>query len=315
MKRILFLHRAFPVSISKYFLTAFRKRSDVDVVDVSPYYGSYIPWKGGMNLPDKYKSIPTYSLPFDYQDVPWSIVDQITGHQCWDMVLTIDPMIRWASRPKPKHDCPVVHVATDPHVVDYEKPRGYSDFFFNMQYSYSHAKDIYLPYAFSRHHFYPFLASQKKIWDASLVGLQYTNRVDWVNSLRNAGYNVFFDVGPAFDEYREITWSSRAVLSWSSKDDLICRVFEAMGMGVPLVSNYVPDMELVFGKQLDKYMAVFDGKSDKAVRDATLMAIDVIQNPSNYLERATEAKKFVFEFHTFDHRVEFILQTVFRGEL
>lgn len=309
-KKILLLHRAYPVSISKYFLAAFRHRDDVEVVDVSPDYGTSIPWKGGMHLPEKYKSTPSYSLPFDYPEVPWPIVDNLTGHQEWDMILTIDPAIRWSARPA--KNCPVVHVGTDPHVINYDKPREYSDFFFNMQAIYSHPDDIYLPYAFSKYHFSPPTVVQEKEWDASIVGLQYDKRVQWATSLRNSGYRVFSDTGPAFDEYRDITWKSRVALSWSSKEDLICRVFEAMAMMTPLVSNYVPDMDLIFGKQRrGEYLVTFDGKSPNAVLDATAKVIDIIKNPDDYKMMAADAERLVWDKHTFDHRVDHIMQKVF----
>ena len=105
-------------------------------------------------------------------------------------------------------------------------------------------RDRLLPYAASEIHHYP--EEREKIYDACLIGLHYENRTKLVNRLRARGLKVYYDIGPVFDEYREIYNQSKVALSWSSLDDLIARVFEAMAMNVPLVCNNVPSMSTHF---------------------------------------------------------------------
>ena len=72
-----------------------------------------------------------------------------------------------------------------------------------------------------------------------------------VDALRAKGLNVYYDIGPAFDEYRQIYNQSKVAISWSSLLDTPMRVYEAMGMRIPLVANRTADLMIQFKEGLD----------------------------------------------------------------
>jgi spore maturation protein CgeB len=72
-----------------------------------------------------------------------------------------------------------------------------------------------------------------------------------VDALRAKGLNVYYDIGPAFDEYRKIYNQSKVAISWSSLLDTPMRVYEAMGMKIPLVANRTYDLVNQFKDGLD----------------------------------------------------------------
>ena len=62
--RILLLSLHYPLTMSKYFEMAFRRRDDVELLTTGPYSGNWIPWKGGMTLPMKYAIPPDFPMDF-----------------------------------------------------------------------------------------------------------------------------------------------------------------------------------------------------------------------------------------------------------
>lgn len=302
MKKILCLSIHYPLTMARYFENNFRAREDVEFVTVGPYTGANIPWMGGMTLDAKYANQPDIILPFapNVGEVPFAMVRGVRDVK-WDMVLTIDAGIRWKDRPNV--DCPVVHIATDPHVINYDKPRAYSDFFFNMQKCYSKENDIYLPYAYDDTWCYP-EPEVAKTHDCSLIGMPYQERVVWVNKLRENGYTVLFENGPIFDQYRSISAKSVIGLNWSSKDDLVCRVFEIMGMGLVPVINRVPDLSEHF---VENFHYLGFSSLDEAIEK-----VRWAENfPLDAKIIADHALEIVQERHTFRHRVQQIMDAVF----
>jgi hypothetical protein len=257
---------------------------------------------GGMLLPDKYINKPDVIMGGQEmigREALYPQVENVLGDWKPDMVLTVDAGLRWAV--KPKVDCPVVHVATDPHALNYDKPRGYSDIFFNMQKSYSVGGDIYLPYAYDDTWCYP--EQQEKIYDVALIGMPYPQRVSLVNRLRGMGLKVAFENGSVFDEYRAINNMSRIGLNWSSLDDLNCRVFEIMGMDIVPVINRVTDLPLHFVEG-SHYFGFSD--EHEAISKVKL-ALELYNNWETSVPH-----KLVQEKHTFKHRVKQIMETVWK---
>ena len=244
--KILCLSLWFPLTMSRYFEKALRHRDDIDLKTCGIFTGAWIPWLGGMNLPQKYAIVPDIPLPFSPSvgQVNYEIVKAQLGDWIPDIVLTIDAGIHFKYKPT---DGLVVHVATDPHALNYDYQRTISDKFFNMQAVYSKGSDIYLPYAYSKYDFFPEdIPNPDNVVDAVLIGMPYEHRVQWVNELRKRGVSVIFENGPVFDEARELYNRGKIGLNWSSLDDLNCRAFELAAMKICPVMNNVTDTSKFF---------------------------------------------------------------------
>lgn len=302
--KILCLSLWYPLTMSRYFEKAFRHREDVDLRTTGPYTGAWIPWSNsqnpdGMTVPAKYAIAPDLPLPFspNIGEVNYEVVKSQLGEWIPDIVLCIDAGIRWKYKPS---DGLVVHVATDPHVLNYDHPRSYSDKFFNMQKVYSKDKDIYLPYAYSKYDVYPDDSVSKDV-DAVLIGLQYTHvpRLEWINKLRERGVSVIAENGPIFDEARQLYNRGKIGLNWSSMDDLNCRAFEIPAFGLYPVMNYVPDLgNFKFQSYVDTFRTL-----DEAI-EKVIWAKD---NPIGAYAVASHAYQAVKD-ETFDARVEQLLK-------
>lgn len=248
-KKVLMLSQWYPLTMSRYFERAFLRREDIELKTIGPYTGANIPWKGGMTLPVKYAKSPTMCTFPNQPVLSWSHAKYMLGDWVPDLVLSVDAGIRFDVRP----DIPAVvaHVATDPHVLNYDVARGYSDYFFNMQHAYMSPGDIYLPYAFD-----PSVHFQQEItkeYDCALIGMPYPVRIGLVNQLQSNGISVNFQNGPVFDEYREENCKAEIGLNWSSRNDMTARVFEIMAMGLFPVINKVTDLDKFFVDGVDYF--------------------------------------------------------------
>lgn len=288
----------YPLSMMSYFIRAFKRRSDVELLLVGPFSGDYIPWAGGMHIPQKYVITPDIPLPFNGQPIKYPI--QLLPPLPWipDLWIQFDAGFHFIGRPN-AHT--VVAVGTDPHVLSasYDELRPYVDKFFNMQKYYMKPEDIYLPYAYD-----PLLhknLSLTPMYDACLIGLHYQTRDELVRELRGRGHSVFYDIGKVYDEFVEIYNQSRVALNVSSLEDLNARTFEAMGMKIPLVTNHVPDLDLFFVEGRDYF-------SFKSVPDACEKVKLLVDNPSFAREMGESAYHIVSQSHTYDHRVSQILR-------
>ena len=238
----------------RFFWEALERRNDVELYSIGPYYDDFIPWSGGLHFNQKYVKKPTVPLPtaMGQRHVPYEMVAGMLPNDL-DAFIQVDAGWHFTNRPNAKK---VALVQSDPHVLNYDIPRSYSDYSFCMQTPYMQGKDIWLPYAWDDVHFYPEDGVTLK-YDACLVGLQYEQRTNLVNALRRVDLNVYYDTGKVFDEYRYLYNSSKVALCWSSLLDLPVRVFEAMGMARPLVVNRnIPDLHKMFEE--DKHFLAFD---------------------------------------------------------
>lgn len=284
--------------MSRYFERALRRNPEVDLKTVGPYTGSWIPWMGGMYLPDKYASPPDVVLPFppNVGRVAYELVKVQLGEWKPDIVLTIDAGICWSHKPQ---DGYVAHVATDPHCLDYSYQRTISDKFFNMQATYSERGDIYLPYAYDPTIHYP-MNTVVKDADAVLIGMPYEQRVRWVDELRKHGVNVLFENGPIFDEYREINNRAWIGLNWSSLNDTNARAFELAAMKLAPVMNATPDMGKFFTNQRD-YLGF------STLPEAVDHVVYLKDHPGDLTVMAENAYRAVLP-HTYDSRAKQILE-------
>lgn len=295
--KVLLVYIVYPFAIASYFRKALENREDVDLRVAGPYTGNWIPWLGGMTVSAKYARPPDFPLPFppNVGEINYEIIKAQLGDWRPDIVLNIDAGLHFRYRPS---DGYVVTVATDPHVLQYDVPRGYSDKFFNMQLYYSKPGDIYLPYAYSRYDHYPVDSIEKSV-DAVLIGMPYAERQQWVSELRRRGVSVILENGPIFDEARELYARGRIGLNWSSMQDLNARVFELAAMRLCPVVNSVPDIQhhpclshhLVFGD----------------LHEAVERVVWAKENPDSAREIAEMSYNAV-QGQTYDGRVETILK-------
>lgn len=237
--KILFSQIFYPVSIGRYILEALQDQPNIELKTVGPAWGNQIPWASNLYLPEKYTINPDISLPKNINNVPMSYIESRLGDWKPDVVLQVDAGFHLVGKSVHGFN---VQVQTDPHCLKafYRQVRPQYDLVWCMQTPYMDAGEEYLPYAYSDKWFYP--ENSPKQYDACLIGLHYSQRDQLVHALRSNGVNVYYDIGPVYDEYRQLYNQSKVAISWSSLADTPMRVYEAMGMGIPLVANKTPDL-------------------------------------------------------------------------
>lgn len=292
----------YPVTMMRYFWDALERHEQVEVFSIGPFFGNWIPWNGGMNLSPLYTKTPTVPLPrsmAEHHIHPGMVAGMVPDDI--DLWLQVDAGWHFSKRPPAKI---VAHIQTDPHVLKetYKVPRDYSDLNFCMQTPYMESGEIWLPYATDPFKFYPVDTDGPKEYDACLIGLHYPQRDQLIKNLLLNGKKVYYGLGDVYDEYRALYGNSRVALSWSSMLDTPVRVFEAMGMKVPLVANDTPDIQLLFQDRED-YLGFTN------VEEAVLCVNDFLSNPDIAHRYAESAYQKVKEKHTWDHRIQFILET------
>ncbi len=217
-----------------------------------------------------------------------------------DLSLTVDAGFSYFTKP----NCLSTHVATDPHVLDYSIGRRNSDFFFNMQPSYLVTGDILLPYAFDPEAHFP-MANVEKEYDAVLIGLHYPERNAWVEQLRARGVTVNYRIGDIWDEYRIENNKAKIGLIWSSRLDVIARVFEVMAMRLVPVMNRIPGLSALGFVEGRHYLGF------STLEEAVEKVMWAKENPDFAKQIANQAYQFVYENKmTWDNRVDYILEKV-----
>lgn len=291
-----FIH--YPMAIGRYFEAALRRHPDVELFTIGPYSGAWIPWGGGMNLPQKYATPPDLPLPLG-DGIPIIPITWVEQQLPWqpDVWLQVDAGFYFRGRP---HHGANFIVGTDPHCLDYDQQRTVADKFFCMQDCYKKPGDEYLPYAYDPIWHAP--EDQAIEYDACLIGLHYENRDALVRELRRRGLEVYYDLGPAFDEARELYNRSAFALSWSSRDDLIARVFEGLAMGNIVVCNRVPDLDRFFVE--DRDLIAFSNLGEAVEK---IMYYNSPDNMDRGFEIAKQGRQTVAP-HTWDARIEQILE-------
>lgn len=288
----------YPMAILRYFERALLRRDDVSLWRAGPWTGTWIPWKGGIHLPAKYAEMPDQPLPRETirSGLPAAVVESVLP---WTPDLWIQVDAGWHLVTKPTHGENVI-IGTDPHVLDYTGARSLADRFYSMQAAYKQPEDLWLPYAYDPEvHYDEDLPCR---YDVVCIGLQYDNRKQVMDRLARQGLKTLLDTGPAFDEYRRLVCSAPIGFSWSSKDDLIARVFELLAMRRLAVVNRVPYIGEIFEPGRD--LVVF-GSADEAVQQI----VTHLDNPG-LAETIRDNGHKVVRPHTYDARV----QTILAGE-
>ena len=290
----------YPMAMLRYFERALRRRADVELVTVGPYTGSWIPWNGGMTVLPKYDKPPNRPLPQDFIRAgkidPQALIS-FNGLEDVDLWLEVDAGFYLDPRPKTGI---VAHVATDPHVLNYDRQRQLADYFFCMQTPYMKDGDYYLPYAYDPTVHYPLELPIE--YDVCMIGLHYQSRNDLVNRLVSKNLRVFYSIGQIFDEYRETYNKSLVGINWSSKLDMNARVWELAAMGVLAVQNTVPDMRTFFVPG-EHYLEFTD------VESAEKQVLKALVDKEMAQEMVDRAYSKV-QLHTWDARIQQILERV-----
>ena len=291
----------YPMTMLHWFWKSLERREDVDLFVVGPFFGNWIPWNYGMTVPENRVKQPNLALPKEMARTllhPEMLRGQVPEEV--DLWLQVDAGWHLSSRPRAKI---VAHVQTDPHVLkgNYNLPKSYSDFNFCMQKCYMQEGEIYLPYGYDPTIYYP--TEVEKEFDACLIGLHYPQRDMLVSNLRNRDYTVQYSIGEIFEDNAELYNKSRVALSWSTLQDLPARVWEGMGLGLPVLTNRVPDLDNFFVEGLD-YLGF------TTLPEAVEKFVWAMNNYDKALEIAHSAHKKVKAEHTWDHRVQTILETV-----
>lgn len=289
----------YPCTMARWFWDALDRRNDVEVYSTGPFFDDYIPWNFGMRLPKEYVKIPTVPLPenvaqlrMPYEAVAGQMPDDL------DLFLQIDAGWHFATRP---HAKVVAHIQTDPHCLKstYQLPKSYSNFNFCMQTPYMENGEIYLPYAYDPTVHYP--EEIERIYDVCLIGLHYNSRSAVMDILERKGYKVKYEIGLIFDKYRKAYNQSKVAFSWSSLLDMPARVWEAFALGVPLVTNRMPDLSTFFVEE-EHYLG-FD-TIEEAVEK-----IEFLLNNPEYAQTMADAAHRKVQPHTWDNRINQILST------
>ena len=288
----------YPVTMAKFFIDEFDSRDDVELFTLGPFTGDWLPWGGGMHLPQRYVKTPDLALPQSMIN-QWTHPAIVDNALPWtpDLFLSIDAGWSLSQRPKGKI---VARIKTDPHcLADHYSKTNYWNFQFSMQSPYLVEGDIFLPYAVDPYIHYPM--DLEKETDVCMIGLKYTQREQTVNALRSRGISVDYRLGVVYDEYREAYNKSRVALSWSSLLDTPSRVFEAFGMKIPLVTNRLPDLEWFFVED-DDYLG-FSNVEEAVEKVEYALSHDM----GSMVE---SAYKKVMNGHLYSDRVNTILETV-----
>jgi hypothetical protein len=291
----------YPVAMGRYFVDAFKRREDVELWTFGPFTGNWIPWLYGLQLPQRYVQEPNFPLPqntIERHTFPAKMIDM---QMPWkpDLLIQIDAGWHLDSRPNANV---VAHIQTDPHVLKgfYTFPKQYSDLKFCMQHHYMESDELYLPYAYDPAIHYPM--NLEKTTDVCMIGLQYPQRMMLANRLRELNVNVNLTTGIVYDEYREAYNRSRIALTWSTLLDLPARTWEGMAMKLPVITNRVPDLGNFFVEG-EHYLG-FDSE-----QEAIKQVLKVLSDPTNASEMANSAYRKVIAGHSYDYRVQQILET------
>lgn len=296
----------YAVAMCRYFWEALLRRSDVQVWCAGPYTHRWIPWLGGMTLPESYVRTP--EMPLAMTNPPSVIYSVLEKAAPWkpDLWLEINAGLNGIGKPT---NAPLAVVATDPHVLPYDDARDRADFFFNMQRHYSQKGDIWLPYAYDPTFCTPSkIPFAERIYDCALVGLPYPIRQQIMDTLKSHGRNVFLGNGPAYEDAAAVYHQTRVGLNWASADDMNCRFFELMALGLPAITSQPPDAVRIFGLSLVN-AALAVGTAADAVQ-----AVNVLLDDPARAERMGQAATELVQGHTWDARVDQIVRMSLGGE-
>jgi len=292
----------YPFTMAHFFWRALERRKDVELFVLGAFTDTWIPWEGGIDLPKKYVKMPHLPLPGSLKSINYELVEPLIPEEFRhpDLWLQIDA--GWHFKNRPDAEIAAL-VKTDPHAIPdshYSVPASYSDFVFGMQTPYLKQGEIYLPYAYDPE--IHFQVDVPKEYDVCMLGLAYRQRLDVLERCKSNGLSVYYGIGEVYDEYRDRYARSKVAFNWSSLLDLPTRIFEYAAMGIPMVTNRVPDLSTFFVER-DHFLG--GDTVDEAVENIMFL----LSNPSFADEMAQAAKRKV-KAHSWDNRITQLLEMV-----
>lgn len=289
-----------------YIARGFRQ-IDCEVITVGPYPGLWMPWTkngiAGVVMPDNYDCKPDIPLPYNggMQTAPIGYIENLLPPG-FEPDLWLDVNAGFYLEGTPKKGIRATFL-TDPHtglrnIYDSLKPQY--QYVFCPQRVYAKENEYYLPYAADREWHTPIEA--EKLYDVTLIGNYYMNRVELMQFLKNQGKRIFFDLGYAKEDLQRIYSQSLIGLNWSSMYDLTARVFEVASFGIAPVFNRVPDLPLLFEEGKD-YLG-FDN-----LNEAISQINWLLENPDDAKRIGESARKKIIDGgHTWDNRAKTMLE-------
>lgn len=306
MKNIIITGLFFSVTACLEYVTrAFKRREDVRVITAGSYHGLDMSvWGNGISMmPQHYDFRPDIvfpAMPIGESHIPIQMIESQLKDFIPDLWLNVDAGFRYLGKPS-KGISAVFY--TDPHTGlrdIYNRHKGQYDFHFNPQTPYLEGNEIYLPYA-SDKEWHERIEGEEKIYDVTIIGNYYQQRVELINKLKSKGLRTFFQLGYKGEEAKKIMNQSKIILNWSSKDDLTARCFETMGCGSVLLANRVPDLTKHFIEGEHYYGFNEIGEAESKV--------DYILSHWEEAEKvANNGYKISNELHRWDHRVAEIMK-------
>jgi len=290
----------YPFCLGSYIWRALDRRDDVEIKTCGAYTGSFIPW--GMTtgaIPLKYVRPVDIPLPLNEFYPKWEAIKPMLGGWKPDLVFVVDAGWHFSTHP----DCLTATVATDAHCINYLPSRERTDYFFNLHNFYSQGKDVRMAYAFDPTVHYPDDTVSIDT-DCCLIGLHYGHRDKLVSILRSKGRSVIYELGHIYDEYRKVNCRAKIGLNWASMQDLNARFFELLGMQRIQVANRVPDMKFIGAEDGVHYLG-FD-----TMEEAVAQVDWALSHEEEANQIAKNGREFVLAHHTWDMRVQTILETV-----
>lgn len=293
------LHYAITAGL-EYFVRAAKRNPNNKVITVGPHMGIEMPYNGGMMVPFSYNFQPDIILPM-LKSVPIQMVENRIPEKV-DLWIDIDAGFYLEG--KPKHG-KKIRWLTDPHVLraKYDQNSSDYDMTFCSQMPYIQPNEIYVPFGFDPEWNRP-MDNVEKIYDVSLVGNYYPERVRLFGRLNELGRKTYFKVGIAKEDMRLIYAQSKIGLNWSSLQDMTARVFEIMACGICPVINRVPDLDRFFVENVH-----YIGFSTE--EEALDKINDLLYNPTMLNTIAKNARRIMIEDkHSWDDRLKQILEYI-----
>jgi glycosyltransferase involved in cell wall biosynthesis len=287
----------YPVAMGRYIHDALVRRPNTEVWSAGPYTGRWIPWKGGMFLPEAYAFKPSFPMPLaNVAEVNYNLLQTKVPWEP-DVWIEANAGLRAVGRPKQKY----VVIGTDPHVLDYTPARKSADLFFSMQRPYMKPGDKWMPYGYDPIWHTPTSKPvRERKYDIALVGLDYANRREAIAIMESKGHATYLQNGPAYGDARDIYHDTKIGLNWSSLQDTTARVFELMAFGIAPLLNRVPDLMQMFQEGRD-----FEGFS--TMQELQDKAEALLANPDHCQALGDQARQSV-EPHSWDNRVADLLK-------
>lgn len=304
--KILMNFRAFPIAMGRWFEFAFKDLGH-KVIVAGPSMGDQVPWPGEHHYP-QYNFQPDILLP-DWEKYPLqAVLDKLTVQP--DLVIQAGDTC-WLEGKAPDGIKNVI-LATDPHCIDYHPRLKDADHFFCMQrhYMMENYQDFknktWIPYAY-----YPPVHKELKgtlvTNDIVFCGLPYEKRTQYLTAAAEKGWKVFNKLGPLYKEYAEAYNSGIIAFNCSSLLDVPARFWEGLAMGNLVLTNIVPELQIIgekFGiKPFEHYVPY------SSIEDALEKTEHYLKHPEEASKIARAGRKKV-QGQTYYQRAEEILWTI-----